>query len=325
MEVRELDLKVEIKKRAALVDRAIQKYLPISHPEELYKASRHLLDAGGKRVRPVMLMLAAEAVLGNSENVIPAAVAVELVHNFTLIHDDIMDEDELRRGIPAVHVKWDTSSAILAGDTLCCKAFQILAKSKAEPERIVASIDILSRALIEICEGQWLDLDFEKREIVSIKEYLEMVRKKTGMLFAASTSIGGLLAGGNKIQVDALYEIGLVTGIGFQIRDDVLDLIAPQEILGKPRGSDLIEKKKTLVAIHAQSKGIDLDQLAKLASQGEIEKAVEVLEKAGSIAYAMRKAKLMVEKGKQKLEVLPQSDAKKILAQLANYMITREY
>ncbi|MEM2933489.1 MAG: polyprenyl synthetase family protein, partial [Methanocellales archaeon] len=181
----ELDLKAEVKKRAALVDKAIKKYLPISHPEELYKASRHLLDAGGKRLRPVMLMLAAEAVLGDLENVIPAAVAVELVHNFTLIHDDIMDEDELRRGMPAVHVKWDTSSAILAGDTLCCKAFEILAKSKAEPKRIVASIDILSRALTEICEGQWLDLDFEKRETVSIREYLEMVRKKTGMLLAA--------------------------------------------------------------------------------------------------------------------------------------------
>ncbi len=325
MEVKELDLKAEVKKRAAIIDRAIKKYLPISHPEELYKASRHLLDAGGKRLRPVMLMLAAEAVLGDSENVIPAAVAIELVHNFTLIHDDIMDEDELRRGIPAVHVKWDTSSAILAGDTLCCKAFEILAKSRAPPERIVASIDILSRALTEICEGQWLDLDFEKREIVSMKEYLEMVRKKTGMLFAASTSIGGLLGGGNKMQVDALYELGMVTGIGFQIRDDVLDLIAPQEILGKPRGSDLMEKKKTLVAIHAHSKGIDLNLLAKLATHGGMEKAVEILKEAGSIAYAMRKAKLMVEKGKQKLEVLPQSDARILLAQLASYMITREY
>lgn len=323
--MKELDLKEEIKKRAIVVDRAIKRYLPISHPEELYRASRHLVDAGGKRLRPVTVMLAAEAVQSNSRDVIPAAVAVELVHNFTLIHDDIMDEDELRRGMPAVHVKWDTSSAILAGDTLCCKAFEILAKSRAEPERVIASIDILSKALTEICEGQWLDLDFERREDVTLKEYMEMVRKKTGMLFAASTSIGGLLGGGNKKQVDALYEIGLATGIGFQIRDDVLDLITPEEILGKPRGSDLIEKKKTLVAIHAQSKGIDLNELAKLASDGKIEKAVEILEGSGSIAYAMKKAEQMVKKGEQKLKVLPESDAKALLMQLASYMIAREY
>ncbi len=325
MKVKEPDLKAELKKRAAVVDKAIQRYLPLSSPKELYRASRHLLVAGGKRLRPVMVILAAEAVHANPKKVIPASVAVELVHNFTLIHDDIMDKDEFRRGMPAVHVKWDSSSAILAGDTLCCKAFEILSKTKAEPERVVASIDILSRALTEICEGQWLDLDFENREKVTLKEYLEMVEKKTGMLFAASTSIGGMLGGGSKKQVDALYEIGLVTGIGFQIRDDVLDIMTPSEILGKPQGSDLIEKKKTLVAIHARSRGVDLNELAKLASEGRMEAAIEMLEESGSIEYAMKKAEQMAKKGCQKLEVLQDSDAKALLMQLASYMITREY
>lgn len=166
------------KKRSVHVDAAIDELLPVVRPEELYKASRYLVDSGGKRLRPAVLILAAEATGSELKSVLPAAVAVELVHNFTLIHDDIMDKDELRRGKPAVHMIWGEAGAILAGDTLYSKAFEILSKVENEPARILKCMDVLSKTCTEICEGQWLDMDFEKREKVSKAEYIEMVEKK---------------------------------------------------------------------------------------------------------------------------------------------------
>src|SRR5690554_4660068 len=183
----------EIKKRSVHVDDAINELLPVARPEELYKASRYLVDAGGKRLRPAVLILAAEAVGSNLKSVLPAAVAVELVHNFTLIHDDIMDRDDVRRGRPAVHKIWGEAGAILAGDTLYSKAFEILSKVENEPVRILKCMDVLSKTCTEICEGQWLDMDFEKREKVSKSGYIEMVEKKTSVLYAAAAKIGALL------------------------------------------------------------------------------------------------------------------------------------
>lgn len=160
------------------VDKAISEMLPIAYPDELYKASRYLPDAGGKRLRPATLVLAAQAVGSNLNDVLPAAVSVELVHNFTLIHDDIMDEDSFRRGMEAVHVKWGLAGAILAGDTLYSKAFEILAGMDNDPARLNKCIELLSQTCTQICEGQWMDIEFEHRDDVTKEEYLEMVEKK---------------------------------------------------------------------------------------------------------------------------------------------------
>ncbi|MDI6639690.1 MAG: polyprenyl synthetase family protein [Methanocellales archaeon] len=315
----------EIKKRGKMVDEAIERLLPIVQPEELYQASRYLVDAGGKRLRPAMLILAAEAVGGDVQKVLPAAVSIELIHNFTLIHDDIMDQDELRRGSPTVHVKWGLPAAILAGDTLYAKAFEIIAHVDAPSKIVARCLDVLSQTCADICEGQWMDMELEKRSSVSEDEYMEMVQKKTGILFAASAMIGSLLGGATDEIADALWQAEKTIGVGFQIRDDVLGLISSEERLGKTRGSDLMEGKKTLIMIHALKKGVKLDALGRDASAEEIDATVQQLRDAGSIDYAMEQAFALVEQGKSKLDVLPDSRTKELLIELADYMVTRTY
>ncbi|MGB9929206.1 MAG: polyprenyl synthetase family protein [Methanosarcina sp.] len=316
----------EIKKRSIHVDAAINELLPVTRPEELYKASRYLVDAGGKRLRPAVLILAAEAVGSDLKSVLPAAVAVELVHNFTLIHDDIMDKDDVRRGMPAVHMIWGEAGAILAGDTLYSKAFEILSKVENEPLRTLKCMDVLSKTCTEICEGQWLDMDFEKREKVTESEYIEMVEKKTSVLYAAAAKIGALLGGASDETANALFEYGRLIGIGFQMYDDVLDMVTPQEILGKVRGSDLREGKYTLIVIDAFDKGVKLDIFGKgEASLEETEEAVRVLTECGSIDYVKNLAISYINAGKAKLDILEDSPEKELLLQVADYMISRQY
>ncbi len=316
----------ELKMRAGMISEAIEDLLPVVHPKELYVAGRHLVDAGGKRLRPSMLLLAAEAVGGDPEVVVPAAVSIELVHNFTLIHDDIMDNAETRRGRPAVHVKWDEAGAILAGDTLYSKAFEILTASEAKPEDMVASVAMLARTCAAICEGQWLDMEFERRDQVTESEYLEMIEKKTGVLYGAAAWMGARLSGAPAHQAEGLDRFGRLVGMAFQIQDDVLDLTAPAEVLGKPRGGDLAEGKKTLIMIHAMATGAEIEIFGKRNATGqEIEAALKTLRASGSIDYARKKAVNLVSEGKEALAVLPDSDAKSLLLELADYMISRSY
>ncbi len=315
-----------LQKRAKLVDEAIPKFLPITPPDELYRAMRHLLDGGGKRLRPTALLLAAEAVGGKPENLLPAALAVELVHNFTLIHDDIMDEADLRRGLTTVHKKWGTSRAIIAGDALFSKAFEILSCAKSESSQIVESIELLSKTSTDICEGQWMDMNFATRKDVTEEEYIRMVEKKTAVLFAAAVKMGAILSGANRDVSRALWDFGCRVGVGFQIYDDVIDLITPEEILGKAQGGDIIEGKRTLIVLHALSRGVVIEALGKSnATRSEVSAALLALKESGSIDYAMNKALNFVETGKSTLNILPDSEAKKILTGLADYMIARKY
>jgi geranylgeranyl diphosphate synthase type I len=316
----------ELERRATLVSCAIEKLLPVVHPRGLYEASRHLVDSGGKRLRPSMLLIAAEACGGDVSLLYPAAVSIELIHNFTLIHDDIMDNADVRRGQQAVHKLWGESGAILAGDTLYSKAFQVLGMTTARPELILGAMNMLSRTCTDICEGQWLDLEFEERERVSEGEYMEMIEKKTGVLYGASACMGALLAGASEEKVRAMDEFGRMTGMGFQLQDDVIDLTAPEKVSGKRRGGDLIEGKKTLIMIHAFANDVKVDVFGrKDATPEQIEKAILVLQKSGSIEYARSRAEEMVIKGKQALNVLPDSEAKTLLLDLADYMIMRRY
>lgn len=316
----------EIKKRSVHVDAAINELLPVAPPEELYKASRYLVDAGGKRLRPAVLILAAEAVGSNLKSILPAAVAVELVHNFTLIHDDIMDKDDIRRGRPAVHMIWGEAGAILAGDTLYSKAFEILSKVENDPVRILKCMDVLSKTCTEICEGQWLDMDFEKRERVTESEYIQMVEKKTSVLYAAAAKIGALLGGASDETAEALFEYGRLIGIGFQMYDDVLDMITSEEVLGKIRGSDLMEGKYTLIVINAFEKGVKLNIFGKgEATQEETDEAVRILTECGSIDYVKNLAISYINEGKAKLDVLQDCPEKELLLQIADYMISRKY
>jgi geranylgeranyl diphosphate synthase type I len=317
----------ELKMRAGMISEAIEDLLPVVHPKELYEAGRHLVDAGGKRLRPSMLLMAAEAVGGDPKVVVPAAVSIELVHNFTLIHDDIMDNAETRRGRPAVHVKWDEAGAILAGDTLYSKAFEILtAADVPAPKNMIASVAMLARTCAAICEGQWLDMEFERRDQVTESEYLEMIEKKTGVLYGAAAWMGARLSGAPEKQAEGLERFGRLVGMAFQIQDDVLDLTAPAKVLGKPRGGDLAEGKKTLIMIHAMAASKEVEIFGKRnATSQEIEATLDTLRASGSIDYARKKAVSLVSEGKEALANLSDSDAKSLLLELADYMISRSY
>ncbi len=316
----------EVGKRAEIVSRAIEQLLPVARPKGLYEATRHLVDAGGKRLRPSMLLIAGEAVGGDPVALSPASVSIELIHNFTLIHDDIMDNAEIRRGKKSVHTIWGTSGAILAGDTLYSKAFQILGMTAAAPELILQSMNVLSGTCTAICEGQWLDLEFEERPMVSEPEYMEMIEKKTGVLYGAAAGIGAILSGAEETAWRGLDEFGRLTGMGFQIHDDVLDLTAPAKVIGKKRGGDIIEGKKTLIMIHAIDHGVEVKAFGrKDADPEEIDLALKALEESGSIDYARSRAVDLVETGKRALDVLPDSKAKSLLLDLADYMISRRY
>ncbi|WP_336344020.1 geranylfarnesyl diphosphate synthase [Halalkalicoccus ordinarius] len=335
-----------VEERRERVNEAIVDRLPIERPERLYEASRYLLDAGGKRLRPAVLLLAAEALCDveplstdyrtfptledGTVDVMAAAVSIETIQSFTLIHDDIMDDDDLRRGVPSVHRKYDLETAILAGDTLYSKAFEIMLESGAAPERSLEAVRTLARTCTRICEGQSLDVDFESRADVSPEEYLEMVELKTAVLYGASARVPAVLLGADSETVDALYRYGINVGTAFQIQDDVLDLTVPSETLGKQRGSDLVEDKRTLITLHAREQGVDVDSLVAADSvesvtEAEIDDAVAELEAAGSIGFAREKAKSLVREGKDELARLPENEARETLELLADYLIERGY
>jgi geranylgeranyl diphosphate synthase type I len=318
--------KMSLSEKARLVDQFIPEILPIIDNDGLNCAMCYLLDAGGKRLRPAAMLFAAEAVGGQSENVLPAAVALELIHNFTLIHDDIMDEADIRRGIPSVHKKWGVPRAIIAGDALYSKAIEILLLAKSEPLRIIESLELLSHSCVEVCEGQWMDMNFQGRNDVTEDEYLKMVEKKTAALIAASLKMGAILSGANKEISQSLWDFGRLAGMGFQIYDDVIDLITPEEILGKAQGGDIMEGKSTLIVINAFSKGVYLDTLGKKnATRSEVATDITALKESGSIDYALNKAISFLEGGKHALKILPDSNAKEMLIGLADYMIARKY
>ncbi|MEI7826199.1 MAG: polyprenyl synthetase family protein [Euryarchaeota archaeon] len=313
-------------KRKEMIDNALNDFVRLVFPEELYRAARHLIEAGGKRLRPSVLLLGAQTVQPDIaiDTILPAAVSVELIHNFTLIHDDIMDADATRRSIETVHTKWGMSEGVLAGDVLYAKAFEVLSYTEKEPEDIMKCLRLLSKACLHICEGQWLDITSENNKNVSEADYLDMVQKKTAVLYAASLAMGGILGAGTEDEVNALWEFGIAMGISFQIRDDVLDLITPYDVLGKDRASDLIEGKMTLIMIHGLKHGIMFDP-SKLTGENEIDQAIEALQQAGSIDYAMEKARELLQVGKARLSVIADSEAKSELLTLADYMISRVY
>lgn len=318
------ELSLYLESVAKQIDSLINRYFS-SSVGELNKASAHLLEAGGKRLRPAVVMLAADAVKrGSSFEIMPAALSLELTHTFTLIHDDIMDGDTMRRGVPTVHTKWDMPTGILAGDVLYARAFEFICISIADPDAKVRAISMLARACADICEGQHEDMSFEHRDDVTEAEYLEMVRKKTGVLYAAAAGIGGILAGGNGQQVKSLYLFGLNTGMAFQIQDDLIDLLTPSDKSGKDRGSDLREGKQTLIMIKAREKGVDLSKYRRVdLSESDIDAAIKELTDAGVIDDVKAIANRLVSDSNRLLSLLPESKERQLLMDVGEYFITR--
>jgi geranylgeranyl diphosphate synthase, type I len=310
---------------AKTIDHMIDRYF-VDKTGDLNKASAHLLAAGGKRLRPAVVMLAADAVKpGSSDDLLHAALALEVTHTFTLVHDDIMDDDNLRRGVPTVHTKWDMPTGILAGDVLYARAFEHICIAQATDAAKVRAVTMLARACAEICEGQHLDMSFEHRNDVDEPEYMEMVRKKTGVLYAAAAGIGAVLAGGNAVQVKALYNFGLNTGVAFQVQDDIIDLLTPSEKSGKDQASDLREGKQTLLMIKAREKGLDLSKYRRELSPADIEEAIRELNAAGVIDEVKGIAADLVKASNKHLSVLPATKERQLLMDIGEFFVTRSY
>jgi len=256
----------------------------------LLKSSQHYIVAGGKRLRPFFVLKSYSLLAKNYEMIIPAAAAIEILHTFSLIHDDIMDQDSIRRNVPTVHIKWNKSLAILAGDFLLSQTFVFVEQAKISHDIKYRILLELGHASSNICEGQALDMNFEERDDVSTKEYLNMVELKTAALFETSAFIGGLCANASELQIESLREFGKKFGICFQIIDDILGLIGEEKKFGKPIGSDLRKGKKTYLLIYALEhlQKTDHDNLVSILEKKEkndedISKGIDLIKKSGAI------------------------------------------
>ena len=249
----------QIEKNAKIVNRYLDAKLK-GNPKKLYDAAEHLIVNGGKRLRPYMVIKSCQILGGKNSNAMPAASAIEMVHNFTLVHDDIMDNDEMRHGVPTVHKKFGMPIAILAGDVLFSKAFQVITDSKLSPSSITHLVSRLAKACVDVCEGQLLDVKMaEEEEIPTLEDYIIMVSKKTAALFDVSCAMGAICATNKVKDISNLSSFGKNLGIAFQITDDLIGVMGDPKITKKPVGNDLREGKKSLPILMAikSAKGND--------------------------------------------------------------------
>ena len=326
-----MDLMKEILERATIIDEYLMKYLEDGKPEKLIRAVRHYPEAGGKRLRPVLAMLVADAISGKEKESIPFGCCLEIIHNFTLIHDDVMDEDPMRRGRPAVHVLYDVPTAIIAGDAMFARGFEVLAEVEVAPEKTRRLLSLVAKTVWIIAEGQQMDIDFENSDSVTVDEYLEMIEKKTAILFACAAQGAAMIAEGSEEQEKDMFEYARLLGLGFQIWDDVLGITADEKKLGKPVGSDIRNGKRTLVILHALENADEEDKRIIFSTLGrenatneEVAGIIEALERTGSIEFAKNKAMDYARRAKKCLESLPDSESKELLKDLVDYSVKRD-
>lgn len=326
-----MDLNQELTTRATRFNASLRRYLQNGEPKILYDAARHLPLAGGKRLRPVIAMIACESVCGNSDDSIPFCMSLELLHNFTLVHDDIMDQSQLRRSMPSVHVKFGEPTAIMAGDLLFAKSFEVMHMLKVDDATFKKLDYLLVNCIKQICEGQQLDMGFEQQNHVAEQEYVEMIRKKTAVLFSLATEGGAIIGGGTPNQINDLKTYGTALGIAFQIWDDYLDISSNEQTLGKNIGNDIRNGKKTLIAVHAlhtasgeYKKLLDKSFGNKHATETEVKEVFSLFQQLGSIEYARKTALEYNTQAKNALSSLSSSAAKQILQELADYVMKRE-
>ena len=320
----------ELEKRRVIVDKKIESIFEDSEKHPLWESMSYYPEAGGKKLRPFLAMISAGALGEKEEKALPYSVAIELVHNFTLVHDDIMDDDEMRRGQKTLHKKIGDAHAINAGDGLFALSFNILSETEVPGESVRKLLKELSSSVIVIAEGQEEDMSFEETFDITEEEFITMIEKKTSYLFKAATRGGAIIADAEPDEIEHMSEYARKMGIAFQIQDDYLDLVGDQEEIGKDAGSDIRRGKRTLMVIHALH-NLDDDKKRRLIdileekdnSIDEIKEAMDLMKSVGSLDYAKNLAEKYGSEAKKELEFLPESEYKKIMISLVDFMIHR--
>jgi geranylgeranyl diphosphate synthase type II len=309
-----------------LINQQLAQVASKKNPASFYEPVRYVLRTDGKRIRPILLLLSCEALGGKVDDSLNAAIAVELLHNFTLVHDDIMDQDDLRRGKETVHKKWDEATAILTGDGLVALSYLYLFRTNSVKIQHIGQI--FSEGIIDICEGQVLDKEFESHDEISIDQYLKMIEKKTARLLILCTDLGGIIAGGTSEQIAALREYARQLGLAFQIQDDLLDM---ETTSGKTFGSDIQQKKKTLLYVHALNNAdetgkqelLNIYKKEKVENQ-DIQSIRSIFQDAGTLDFAYQEVKARISEAERHLEKLPKNQAQEDLKHLLTFILNRK-
>jgi geranylgeranyl diphosphate synthase, type II len=321
----------------ARVNNRLSAVMKSGEPKDLRDACRYILTSGGKRLRAVLVMVSSEAAGGTALNALPAAAAVEIMHNFTLVHDDVMDHALSRRGAPTVHVKWDLNTALLGGDTLLALAYNELLQTPYDDLKVL--VRLFTRCVYDVCEGQAMDLAYEKRNDVSVPEYFAMIARKTGRLISTSTELGALIGGGKPQTVRALRSFGAHLGRAFQLQDDLLDVIGDEKQFGKTIGGDIIEGKRTYLLLHAleRSHGSNrklLDAVVRRKSKSApplsqaqrrllVRRVRTSYEALGVIAATQRLVAAHTQRALRALDAVPDSHASQMLRWLSLSLVHR--
>lgn len=309
-----------------LVQDRLKQVVTRKQPRSFYEPVEYIMESEGKRIRPILLLLACKAVGGDESQALDASIAVEILHNFTLVHDDIMDQDDLRRGRPTVHKKWDEATAILVGDGLVGLAYQHLLKCKSDRIQQIAAI--FTQGIIELCEGQALDKEFESRLDIDVDEYLVMIEKKTAQLLMVATEIGAVIGGGTAEQQYLLREFARELGNAFQIQDDLLDMELTSR---KTFGSDIKQKKRTFLFIHAlnTASATMIEKIMAIFQKDLIEAADvfavrQLFEDNGTLQFARQEVATRFHKAQSLVQQLPASTARDDLAMLCRWLNERK-
>ena len=310
------------------IERILTRSLSGRKPINLYAPAYYIIESGGKRLRPMLVLLSAKAAGGKYSDAYYTGAAVELLHNFTLVHDDIMDNAEKRRGRLTLHIKYDNHTAILAGDSLLAVAYENLLRDCGENAKEIFAD--FTKGLVEVCEGQSLDKEYETRQSLGLDEYLGMIRKKTAAMLEMCCSLGARLGNGSPEIIKALSSFGRNIGIAFQVQDDLLDITADELEFGKKIGGDLVEGKKTYLLVKAleKAKGRDKDLLKTLirskgVKQAKVPGYKKLYEKLGVIDDAREEIKKYTDKALRSLKVLKNSEDREIFEWLAESLIKR--
>jgi geranylgeranyl diphosphate synthase type II len=327
---RSLSPKAQYDRYKALVEEFLLRFVKEQAPTSLYEPIRYVLAGGGKRIRPVLLMLSCEAVGGKARNALQASAAIEILHNFTLVHDDIMDHAASRRGRETVHTRWDTNVAILVGDELLALAYRALLLTKSPHIQEIAKV--FTEGVVEVCEGQAYDKEFERRPSVRVSDYVLMIQKKTAKMVSVAAQIGALIGNGPASAIRALHRYGHHVGLAFQIQDDLLDIVGNEDELGKKVGGDLVEGKKTFLLLEAlrAARGRDKQLLKDLVTnQGCVPENIpeyrRIYLETGAISSARSQIEKEIGTAKHELHRLPPTHARAILEWFADMLLHRTY